>query len=294
MRSFAHNSIQLVSECALRPLPSNVVHVWHVNLRPRSPQSGTQLYKLLSPDEKKRAANYRSEREHRHFCQARAALRITLAHYLNIPPAEVCFKFAPYGKPMLAEPSQRWLQFNLSHSRDSVLIAIARDRLVGIDIEYLRPDLDVAHLAPYLFSPIERVQWQRAAAAEQQRLFYQHWVCKQAYLKAIGGGLHSDPRFVLLSLPSRRAPQVEFRDICWQPFDSLRAPDRADGRNGSDWTMLLLPDDPDYIAAVAAAGAAISIEERPFELLLRSGWDRFSEPSNFDRGQRHVGFFTQR
>src|SRR5205823_2471911 len=126
-------------------------------------------------------------------------------------PADLQFKIGPYGKPRLAQSDQRWLQFNLSHSHEKALIAVTPGRSVGIDIEYLHRDLNVASLASYLFSPAERLQWRRAAKAEQRKLFYQYWVCKEAYLKAIGGGLNIDPRRVQLSLPAS-TPKIDFCD----------------------------------------------------------------------------------
>lgn len=67
---------------------------------------------------------------------ARWALRQVLGRYLGGEPAGIELRFGSRGKPMLAAPNSP-LRFNLSHSGELALIAIAGEREVGVDVEVI-------------------------------------------------------------------------------------------------------------------------------------------------------------
>ena len=61
-----------------------------------------------------------------------------------------------YGKPYFADAKATLgLKFNLSHSNQLALIAISRDREIGVDIEYIRPNFVTDEVAGHFFSPAE-------------------------------------------------------------------------------------------------------------------------------------------
>jgi hypothetical protein len=65
------------------------------------------------------------------------AVRGILAGYLGRAPETLRFARAPLGKPaLLAEPTE--LEFNLTHSDWCALVAVARGRRVGVDVEGIR------------------------------------------------------------------------------------------------------------------------------------------------------------
>jgi len=81
------------------------------------------------------------------------------------------------------------VRFNLAHSADAALIAIAHDREVGVDLERIRHDVESLKLAERFFSPDECERLRHLPDDEANRLFFTLWTCKEAYLKAIGTGL---------------------------------------------------------------------------------------------------------
>jgi 4'-phosphopantetheinyl transferase len=135
-----------------------------------SDETAGALYETLSPDERTRAARLRFERDRRRFVVARGVLRALLGRYLEIPAGSVRFVYNPFGKPALA-PELGGLKFNLSHSADLALIAVAEDAEVGVDVELIREDPD----------------WVEIAGSAQA--FFSDWTKKEAYVKARGEGL---------------------------------------------------------------------------------------------------------
>ena len=72
----------------------------------------------------------------RRWVAARWALRSVLARYLGGAPAAIELGLGERGKPHLAEPGST-LRFNLSHSGELALIAVAAGREVGVDVQLI-------------------------------------------------------------------------------------------------------------------------------------------------------------
>jgi 4'-phosphopantetheinyl transferase len=122
------------------------------------------------------------------FVVARSQLRTILGHYLNLAPQTLQFQYTPRGKPILASAYTPHYSFNLAHSQQSALIAIALHSQIGVDIEAIRP-IRLEALAKRILQPTE-VEWLFTLAPEQRQSgFFRLWTCKEAYLKATGEGL---------------------------------------------------------------------------------------------------------
>jgi 4'-phosphopantetheinyl transferase len=108
------------------------VHVWRAQLDSTGwPDAGG-----LPPAERERAARLPRPNSQRRWVAARWALRGVLGHYLDRDPAEIELRSGERGKPMLAAPGAT-LRFNLSHSGELALIAVAQKREVGVDVQLL-------------------------------------------------------------------------------------------------------------------------------------------------------------
>lgn len=165
------------------------VHVWRGWLE--RPQAETDAFHaLLSADERERAARFYFQRDRRRFIVARGLLRTILARYVECAPQEVRFVYGENGKPFLHScHTGTDLQFNLAHSHEMALYAVAQGRPVGVDVEYRRRLTDGGRIAQRFFSPDEATLVMDAAPDEQQRAFFQIWTRKEAYIKATGLGL---------------------------------------------------------------------------------------------------------
>jgi len=113
-------------------------------------------------------------------------LRETLAAYLGIESGDLCIERDAAGKPRLADGA---LQFNLSHSGETLLIGLSRAQALGVDIEHgarRRPWLEIAHR---YFTAEETAALATLPADERARGFLDLWSAKEAVLKAIGRGI---------------------------------------------------------------------------------------------------------
>lgn len=223
-------------------LTDGEVHVWGASLE--LPETHVQdLERLLTVDEIERAKRFRFRQLSRRFIVARARLRIILGRYLDISPCRVRFSYNAYGKPALAMPDENRLRFNLSRSRDLVLYAIAADAEVGIDVERIHEELQVEEIAERFFSPAESAAIRASDGDEKHEAFFNYWVCKEAYVKAIGKGL---------SLPLNEV-EIEFAEkTVWIGGE----------RNGqvSSWSLSQLNAVAGYKAALVAEGDCQSVE----------------------------------
>lgn len=129
------------------------IHVWHADLA-RSDEERVRWEANLSPDEKERADRFHFVKDRNRFVVARGLLRELLGRYLRQAPASLEFSYGEYGKPSLSgENASSGLCFNLSHSSDLAVYAVARERNLGIDVERIRPEAASDRIAERFFSP---------------------------------------------------------------------------------------------------------------------------------------------
>jgi 4'-phosphopantetheinyl transferase len=169
---------------AARP-SSDGVDVWRVALD----DPGWESAAKLSAPERERAGRLLEGPVRRRWSASRNALRAVLGRYLggeDALPEE--FALQPHGKPTLPgiEPA---LRFNLSHSEDLALIAVAARGEVGIDVERVDATRDVASLATHGLGREAAAKVLAAAPAERALVFYRAWVRHEAIAKCGGEGL---------------------------------------------------------------------------------------------------------
>jgi 4'-phosphopantetheinyl transferase len=171
------------------PLPRRELHVWRSRLdHPRAALDA--LWDVLSADERARADRFRADADRDRFVAARGTLRALLGRYLDLRPGDVVFRYSAHGKPELARPAAGGgLRFNAAHSEGLALYAFALGRDVGVDVERVRPLDDAGSLAGRLFSAAEAAALRVLPAPAREEAFFDCWTRKEAYVKALGGGL---------------------------------------------------------------------------------------------------------
>lgn len=194
----------------------------------------------LSPDEHERAARYRFDADRRRFGWTRGILRALLASYVGCPPDRIHFGVADRGKLHLSplhHPAHGGLRFNVSHSHEWALIALTRDREVGVDVEHHRSlHHDLFDIATRFFAPAEVDALRALAPAEQEPAFFRIWSRKEAYIKATGEGVSAGLNNFEVSIGIE--PVVSLR-VIGRPAEAAR------------WMMQSLDVGPDYAAALA-------------------------------------------
>lgn len=167
-------------------LSDEEAHIWRADLEGNERFQDSFL-KLLSPDEKNRARKFRFDKDRRNFIVARGILRSLIGQYLAINPEEVSFQYNEFGKPGIA--NNNTLLFNISHSHNIALFAFTNKYNVGVDVEFLNPNIEVKDIATNFFSTNEIMKLLALPEKQQALGFFNCWTRKEAFIKAVGEGL---------------------------------------------------------------------------------------------------------
>ncbi len=167
------------------PLPPGEIHLWRLPLDRSTPTAAP-----LTDADRRRMARIRNPRPRHRWACARALTRLILAGYLNRNPTALALCTAPGGKPMLADGA---LTFNLTHSGAVALLAVARDRALGVDLERVRPVVHMARIAARLFDDHARQALAQIPEPSRTTLFFDHWTRMEARQKCSGSGLFGPP-----------------------------------------------------------------------------------------------------
>jgi 4'-phosphopantetheinyl transferase len=225
-------------------LTPRCIHVWSMRVD-ADDANAAACAALLSADEQARAARFQFLHLARAFTLSRGVLRILLARYLRVDPAGLLLEYGPNGKPHL--PASPPLEFNLSHSGGLATFAFTSGCPVGIDVEHIRPMPDLAAIAHRFFSREEAADLAALPHDQRELAFFLCWTRKEAYVKAVGGGLS--------------APLDQFRVSVdpTLPAQFLHLPPLATG----PWTLAGLPLDTAFAAALAYPDARREIVMSP-------------------------------
>ena len=172
--------------------------MWRIDLRiAPSPERVV----VLSTAEHERAQRFVFERDRRRYLSAHVGLRDLLASRTSLPAAALVFEEGPFGKPSLPRHSAH-CAFNMSHSDDVALVALADDGVgeIGVDVEMLRAMPDALALARQNFSASEVAELAATPPHDQSLAFLLGWTRKEACLKAIGSGLSIAPNIFTAGL----------------------------------------------------------------------------------------------
>lgn len=218
--------------------PRREVDVWHVRL------SSPADVSLLSLDERARADRFRFDRDRDRFIACRSALRIILGGHLAVVPEAIIFAYGPHGKPYLPESK---IKFNVSHSGDEALIAVAIGREVGIDVEQRDRQLSVELLAADYLTDSERVFFNNHPECDRRLAFVRCWTRKEAWSKAVGTGIAQDPE------------RYDVGEFVALPVHSCHDP-----KTDMPWAFIELDFAPEWIGALVVQGMQISVKFHEF------------------------------
>ncbi len=132
----------------------------------------------------------------------RATLRALLGQTLKLEPGAVRLRRGIRGRPEL--DGEYPLDFNVSHTGDTALIAIATgisdDTRIGIDLERQDRKVNADGLARKFLSARERAEIAPLAPDDRRRRFLRLWTCKEAMSKATGDALSAPFRHIDVAL----------------------------------------------------------------------------------------------
>lgn len=203
------------------------------------------LFRVLSPDERERTGRFATDELRRRFVTGRAVLRQVVGECLGCDGASLVFRYGPKGKPELDGPHGGGLHFNLSHSGGVGLIAVAKGFPVGVDVERLGRKSDVQQIAKRFFTADESARLEALPEGERASAFLNLWTRKEAWLKAMGGGV------------GEGLNRVEVTFLPGEPARVLRVADEPVWAEG--WRLVELAPAVGYAGALAARGRSLNV-----------------------------------
>jgi 4'-phosphopantetheinyl transferase len=173
-------------------LELKAVHLWGIELD-GSLRCLERCAQWLDEDEQHRAARLVREEDRQRYVFAHGGLRAVLSRYLGIGPDVLELYRGEAGKPSLTRElrGQPAITFNMSHAHGRALIAVSKGQEVGVDLEQIRSDVEVAKLSERYFAPSEHATIMQSTQEQRAARFFRYWVAKEAVLKAQSIGLRA-------------------------------------------------------------------------------------------------------
>ena len=148
---------------------------------------------VLDHGERTRAARFARDEDCRIYVCAHALLRGLLAHEFGLAAEDWHFNRRPLEKPrILSQPPNLELDCSLSHTAGLVAAVVADRRLVGVDVEAVRPTATIdPELAKFVCTHQEQMDLEALETKPDRwwRAFLRLWVRKEAFAKAVGLGM---------------------------------------------------------------------------------------------------------
>jgi 4'-phosphopantetheinyl transferase len=239
VRPYAETSISRLT------LTEDEVHLWSVPLNVEEDLARV-LERCLSGEERRQIARLRFARQRRARVLSRGLLRHVLAAYVGLPAERLRFRDGPFGKPELEQvadertAAEANIGFNLSHSAELMLVAVARTHRVGVDVERNRPIDQAERIARRYFSVSERTSINAAPAVRTTEAFLRAWTRKEAVAKAMGESI------------VRSLGRLEVTVAQDEPARLLAID--GDASRAADWSLFHLDPAEGYTGALAVQG----------------------------------------
>lgn len=176
----------------LLPLTSRHIDLWLAFYgEAAEPAQAVRMLALLSATERAQQLRFHFADDRLRYLVTRALVRCVLSRYAALAPAEWAFSANAQGRPAIAnlEPGIDGLDFNLSHTRGLVALAVSRHRTLGVDVENVAVREVSTGIADHFFAPAEAAALAAVPPAQRQDRFFEYWTFKEAYIKARGMGL---------------------------------------------------------------------------------------------------------
>lgn len=159
-----------------------MIHLFFTRFdKPIASDNWCTLQEYLSPELRKKSNSYRKWEDQHAFVLGRLLLMECLNNIGISKNAIFDIKYNEFGKPFLNND----IDFNISHSGNFVICAIAKKAKLGIDIEVITP----IDFKDYKYI-MKAEEWQKIHLSEDPlKSFFRLWTIKESLIKAVGNGL---------------------------------------------------------------------------------------------------------
>lgn len=214
------------------PALNGAHHIWLIDEADfQTPQQLDQFQRWMNAEEQARWQRYRFDKDKHQFLISRAMVRMILSAYApQIAPSDWQFDKNQYGKPQISAKLQAQLPqpiyFNLSHCTGCIALLVSHSAHSGIDVERSeKQSRNLDELAQYCFHEQEISQYQALEQHQKAQRFYQIWTLKEAYIKALGTGLATEPNSFAFEMQANQV--TEFRQTANDHFNHWQFEQRS-------------------------------------------------------------------
>lgn len=188
-------------------VPVGAIDVWHVPFDAPPKDAPAQSHALTAEDWECLSRQVRTEQGRQRIVSLARRIAI-LSRYAETTLSEQERAVLVDERETPPSTTERVLRFSVSHSGDWMLLAVACDCRVGIDIERLRQGVRVDNLARRFFTEREAERLLSLPSEDRKAAFFRVWVRKEAYLKAVGGGVPAGLRRLSVSVAPDEPPKI--------------------------------------------------------------------------------------
>jgi 4'-phosphopantetheinyl transferase len=193
-------------------LSENEIHLWCASPGEcTDPDLIDSALRVLSSEEIARMEHLRFPEDRQLFLVSHLLVRAALSHYSDRPPDQWRFVRNDQGKPQIdptAGPSP--LTFSLSHTAGLAVVAVTRNRSIGVDVERKDRPVHARELIHRFFSPEEAAELGKLPPERLQNHFFLYWTLKEACIKALESDLSLPLRSFNFHLSGKRPYRIVF------------------------------------------------------------------------------------
>jgi 4'-phosphopantetheinyl transferase len=170
-------------------VPPHDLQIWYRATGALDATAVAAAVSVLSDEERVKHNRFRFAHDARDYAAAHALLRATLSRDGDRAPTDWRFDTTANGKPFLIGHGEGRISFSLSHATGMVACVVSAHDDVGVDVECIDRDVDVASIAGRFFAPAETARLALMDANQQRDRFFDLWTLKEALSKALGVGV---------------------------------------------------------------------------------------------------------
>lgn len=170
--------------------PLEEVLFWIIDLDNIQNHEATNAMNLLDDEALRYSSRYKFEKDRNRSIIVHGILRYHVGKFLQQESHEIEIRRTEFGKPYIENNP---IHFSLSSTQHWAFLAFHPLKSIGIDIEYIKNDIDTLKLSKLFLTNREK-EWVKSSS-DQTDYFFNFWCAKEAILKAQGNG------FLVDSLP---------------------------------------------------------------------------------------------
>ena len=166
-------------------------------------------HSIIPADQRKHIGKYHKPHDRNKRFLARSFLYELIMETHQTTDFELGFN--SFGRPYLINAEE--INFSFSYAKDYVLVGVARNRIIGVDIEFVDTAIQLSELVNEIMSDNELLYFRSMDTDEDRFLFFfKTFSGKESIIKAFGTGLSFPVKNLnLLNTNTFRYNQTEFQ-----------------------------------------------------------------------------------